>query len=53
MKREVNMCKYSEKNNQDESKGKEERIVSDPNGSWTGVCIDNPDDKPVQDVDDL
>ena len=29
-----------------------ERIIVDPNGSYTGVPID-PLEKPVQDVDDL
>ena len=31
----------------------ENRIVTDPFGSWTGVNVDNELDKPVQDVDDL
>ncbi len=29
------------------------RINTDPNGSWTGVVPDNPNEVPVQDVDDL
>ena len=28
-------------------------IVSDPLGSWTGVPVDDPYEKPVQDADDL
>lgn len=32
---------------------KKDRINVDPNGSYTGVVLDNPLDKPIQDVDDL
>ena len=32
---------------------KEERIITDPLGSWTGTPTDNVLDTPVQDVDDL
>lgn len=32
---------------------KTDRINVDPNGSYTGVVLDNPTDKPIQDVDDL
>ena len=32
---------------------KEERIITDPLGSWTGIPVDNAYDKPVQDADDL
>ena len=28
-------------------------IVTDPFGSWTGVSVDDPYDKPIQDADDL
>ena len=28
-------------------------IITDPLGSWTGVPIDDPYDKPIQDADDL
>lgn len=31
---------------------KEEKIITDPFGSYTGLVKD-PDDKPVQDADDL
>lgn len=31
----------------------EERIITDPLGSWTGVPVDNVLETPVQDVDDL
>ena len=31
---------------------KEEKIVADPFGSYTGR-VKNPDEKPVQDADDL
>jgi hypothetical protein len=29
------------------------KIITDPFGSWTGVCEDNEYEKPIQDVDDL
>ena len=32
---------------------REEGIVTDPDGSYTGVPRDNPFDKPIQDADDL
>ena len=32
---------------------KEQGIVTDPNGSYTGVPIDDPNTVPIQDVDDL
>ncbi len=32
---------------------KKDRINVDPNGSYTGVVLDNPNDTPIQDVDDL
>ena len=28
-------------------------INTDPFGSWTGVCTDDPYEKPIQDADDL
>lgn len=31
---------------------KEERIITDPNGSYTGRPVD-PKEKPIQDADDL
>ena len=31
---------------------KKEKIVADPNGMYTGRPID-PDDRPIQDADDL
>ena len=58
MKREVNMMhsesvKRNEKS-ENTKKGREEKgIVTDPFGSWTGVCEDDKYEKPVQDVDDL
>ncbi len=33
-------------------KKKDEKIIVDPNGSYTGLTK-YPDEKPVQDVDDL
>lgn len=57
--REVNMRRQKpliEKPKTDEREiiiCKKERINVDPNGSYTGVVLDNPLDKPVQDVDDL
>ena len=32
---------------------REERIITDPLGSWTGVSVDDVLDKPIQDADDL
>lgn len=32
---------------------KEQGIVTDPNGSYTGVPTDDPYSLPIQDVDDL
>ena len=32
---------------------REERIITDPLGSWTGIPADNALDKPIQDADDL
>ena len=31
----------------------EERIITDPLGSWTGRVVDDKFDMPVQDADDL
>ena len=31
---------------------KKEKIITDPNGSYTGITL-NPDEMPVQDADDL
>ena len=31
---------------------KKDKIITDPNGSYTGRPLDN-DDKPIQDADDL
>ena len=31
----------------------EERIITDPLGSYTGMPVDNFFDKPIQDADDL
>ena len=28
-------------------------IITDPLGSWTGVVVDDPYEKPIQDADDL
>ena len=33
-------------------KENKEKIVSDPNGSYTGRPVD-PEDRPIQDADDL
>ena len=32
---------------------KKDDIITDPQGSWTGVPIDDEDQEPVQDADDL
>ena len=52
--RKANDKKLSEKHSlkQEIVLKKENRINTDPNGSWTGVP-DDPYEKPVQDVDDL
>ena len=34
-----------------EEKGND--IITDPQGSWTGVPIDEEDPEPIQDADDL
>ncbi len=44
----MNKRKKSRQNREE----KEEVIISDPQGSWTGVPIDK-NDKPIQDADDL
>lgn len=33
--------------------GAEDGIVTDPQGSYTGVPTEDPDDRPIQDADDL
>ena len=58
MKREVNMRiesnkKDASKNYTQKSQSSEERIITDPFGSWTGTNVDNCYEKPIQDVDDL
>ena len=35
------------------AKNGNEEIVTDPFGSWTGVPVDDPYEKPIQDADDL
>ena len=57
MTREVNMRSNNATN--DKSKRKtnnnksESKIITDPFGSWTGVCEDDKTEQPVQDADDL
>ena len=41
-----------EKCKKTEEKEKKERIITDPDGSYTGTP-ENPHEQPVQDVDDL
>ena len=59
MKREVNMIYNGYKNEKKQGtdlqkkRGEEERINTDPFGSWTGVPTDDVYEKPIQDVDDL
>ena len=50
----INKTKSSDnKNDNFEIKqDKKDRIITDPDGSWTGTPIDL-DEKPIQDVDDL
>ncbi len=56
MKREINMMKnfYSDEktNSKPAHMQSDGRIVVDPDGSWTGIPL-NEDEVPVQDVDDL
>ncbi len=59
MKKEINMMHIPERG-ADKKAGKNEKnksesntIITDPNGSYTGVPVDNALEKPVQDVDDL
>ena len=40
------------RNEEDTMEKKEEKIVTDPNGSYTGRPRD-PEEKPIQDADDL
>ena len=47
MKKEINMRKEPIKKEQGS------KIITDPNGSYTGVPIDDKYSKPVQDADDL
>ena len=57
MKREVNMRptnhEHSEEKLKKNSTEKRERIITDPFGSWTGVCEDDKFETPIQDADDL
>ena len=59
MKREINMRKVTEKHNFEsnmENKSimsTEGRINTDPFGSYTGFPTENPNERPVQDADDL
>ena len=58
MKREVNMrscvsANDKEKNKKKENNKEQKGIVTDPFGSWTGVCEDDKYESPVQDADDL
>ena len=57
MKREVNMRPANQENSEQKLKTNEstrkERIITDPFGSWTGVCDDDKFESPIQDADDL
>lgn len=55
MKKEINMRKKFKKKEQGSlwMYSDSDRIITDPNGSYTGVNIENPFEKPTQDVDDL
>ncbi len=48
----IGNCK-NEKDEKKNEKSREESIIVDPFGSWTGVNVDNKLEQPVQDVDDL
>ena len=41
------------KENEREQRWDEGEIITDPFGSYTGVCVDDKFEKPVQDADDL
>ena len=55
MKKEINMLNkhLKEKGNASLSFATNDKINTDPDGMWTGVCTENQFEKPVQDVDDL
>ena len=57
MKREVNMRATNpactDKNIETDTKKSKKRIITDPFGSWTGVCENDKYDTPIQDADDL
>ena len=42
----------NKKENKTNKNNKKEKIISDPDGSWTGVPLDKYE-KPIQDADDL
>lgn len=59
MKKDKNSCKsdVNKKNSEHDILNQkisteENSIITDPNGSWTGVPLDKKE-KPIQDVDDL
>ena len=60
MKREINMCRFGKEKERKDFKdakaareSREDNIITDPNGSYTGVNIYDKLEKPIQDVDDL
>lgn len=50
-----NSGKKSSQNSANDKKKKcsESEIITDPLGSWTGVPVYDPKDRPIQDADDL
>ena len=58
MKKEINMRKQCKEGNSKAQNlpaimAADNRINTDPDGTWTGVSTENCYDEPVQDVDDL
>jgi len=53
MMRGNNKEKFENKNNIDVSMKSDGRIITDPDGMYTGVPLDDENSKPVQDADDL
>lgn len=51
--RAVNKKELSENSSYLFRENYENDIHTDPQGSWTGVPLDDPYDRPIQDADDL
>ena len=55
MRKKINEANSKKRNNEEgrASSSSEDRIITDPFGSWTGVVLNDSHETPVQDVDDL